>query len=564
MMIQNDSMETPQTRRAILVVEDNDMNRELLCAILEDSFDVLEAENGLVGLEQLERNYEHLSLVLLDVYMPVCDGFEFLRRKQAEERFDSVPVIVTTASNALEDEIECLRLGANDFVIKPYNVDIILNRINNIIHLRESASIVNQLTWDNLTGLYSREFFFRHVNGITSTSSEETFDIVCCKIMNFSMLNDRYGKSNCDGMVRELASRISGVLPDFMAGGRLGNEVFGFLIKHQEDPNWTQCLSETAKGLMATNLHLNFGIMESISRGLLASRACDRALLAMEEIRDTFGVSIAWYNDELREKQVHEHVILETMEQALEEHQFTVYYQPKHDTQTEEVGGAEALVRWIHPDLGFVRPDHFIPVFERNGFITKLDLYVFEETCRQITRNREQGLPMVPISVNVSRLDFDLPNLVDLISELADRYDIPHSMLHVELTETAYSENPGRVIDALQELQDRGFLIELDDFGSGYSSLASLNDLALNVMKLDMGIIRQAARMNDYRIVAAAIKMAQFLGLTTVAEGVETAKETERLKELGCNLIQGYYFSKPLNREEFEKYLARQGDSNDA
>ncbi len=378
MMIQNDSMETPQTRRAILVVEDNDMNRELLCAILEDSFDVLEAENGLVGLEQLERNYEHLSLVLLDVYMPVCDGFEFLRRKQAEERFDSVPVIVTTASNALEDEIECLRLGANDFVIKPYNVDIILNRINNIIHLRESASIVNQLTWDNLTGLYSREFFFRHVNGITSTSSEETFDIVCCKIMNFSMLNDRYGKSNCDGMVRELASRISGVLPDFMAGGRLGNEVFGFLIKHQEDPNWTQCLSETAKGLMATNLHLNFGIMESISRGLLASRACDRALLAMEEIRDTFGVSIAWYNDELREKQVHEHVILETMEQALEEHQFTVYYQPKHDTQTEEVGGAEALVRWIHPDLGFVRPDHFIPVFERNGFITKLDLYVFE------------------------------------------------------------------------------------------------------------------------------------------------------------------------------------------
>jgi EAL domain-containing protein (putative c-di-GMP-specific phosphodiesterase class I) len=283
----------------------------------------------------------------------------------------------------------------------------------------------------------------------------------------------------------------------------------------------------------------------------------------MEEMRDAFGVSIAWYNDELREKQVHEHVILETMEQALKEHQFTIYYQPKHDTYTEQVSGAEALVRWIHPDLGFVRPDHFIPVFERNGFITKLDLYVFEETCKQITSNREHGLPMIPISINVSRLDFDLPDLADRISELADRYDIPHSLLHVELTETAYSENPSRVIVALQELQDRGFLIELDDFGSGYSSLASLNDLALNVMKLDMSIIRQAARINDYRIVAAAIQMAQLLGLTTVAEGVETAKETERLKELGCDLIQGYYYSKPLNQEEFEQYLVQRGDAND-
>ena len=563
-MIQGNGMETPQTRRTVLVVEDNDMNRELLCAILEDTFDVLEAENGLVGLEQLERNYEQVSIVLLDVYMPVCDGFEFLRRKQADERFDSVPVIVTTASNALEDEIECLRLGANDFVIKPYNVEIILNRVNNIIRLRESASIVNQLTWDNLTGLYSREFFFRRVNSITSTSDDETFDVVCSKIMNFSMLNDRYGKANCDDMVRELAARISDTLPDFMAGGRLGNEILGFLIKHQEDSTWTGRLSETTKGLMATNLHLNFGIMENIDRSLFASNACDRALLAMEEIRDTFGVSVAWYNDELREKQVREHVILETMEQALKEHQFTVYYQPKHDTRTEEVGGAEALVRWIHPDLGFVRPDHFIPVFERNGFITELDLYVFEEVCKQITSNREHGLPTIPISINVSRLDFDLPDLADRISELADRYHIPHSMLHVELTETAYSENPSRVIDALQELQNRGFLIELDDFGSGYSSLASLNDLALNVMKLDMSIIRQAARMNDYRIVAAAIQMAQFLDLKTVAEGVETAREAERLKELGCNLIQGYYYSKPLNREEFEQYLGRRRDTHDA
>ncbi|MDO4796734.1 MAG: response regulator [Coriobacteriales bacterium] len=174
-------------QRTLLVVEDNDINREMLCAILDsEGFTVIEAENGEVGLQLLEENYVDLSLVLLDVYMPVCDGFEFLERKRADKRFDSVPVIVATASESREDEIACLKLGANDFIVKPYNTEIMMNRISNTVHLRESASLVNQLTWDKLTNLYSREFFYRRVDSVfASMGSDTQYDMVCSDIVNF-------------------------------------------------------------------------------------------------------------------------------------------------------------------------------------------------------------------------------------------------------------------------------------------------------------------------------------------------------------------------------------------
>lgn len=546
---------TQHTKRSVLVVEDNPVNRELLCAILEEDFDVYEAQDGLEGLEVLEKHYNDLSLVLLDIYMPRCDGFEFLRRKRQDERFDSTPVIVTTSSNLHEDEVECLRLGANDFIVKPYNHEIMVNRINNIIHLRESASIVNQLTWDSLTGYYRREFFYRRVQDLFGEQDTQSYDLVCCRIANFMALNDRYGKKNCDIMLAEFAQRVVSALPEGTTAGRIGNETFAFLIDHRHECAWDVFFEKASQGLVATNIHLKIGIFQKVDQNLPASVACDRSILALEQIRDSFGVCVAWYNEELRDKLNREQIILETMDDALEKHQFVVHYQPKHDLLTNAVGGAEALVRWVHPELGYVRPDHFIPLFERNGFITKLDLYVFEEACKEVKRCQELGLPVMPISANVSRLDFDDDQLAQRITKIANAYGIEHSLIHIELTETAYTENPERVVNALHELRELGFVIELDDFGSGYSSLASLNALPLDVMKLDMSIIRQAASLGDYRIVRSAIQMAGFLGLKTVAEGVETAREVEELRRLGCSMIQGYYYAPALKQDDFEAYI---------
>lgn len=198
--------------------------------------------------------------------------------------------------------------------------------------------------------------------------------------------------------------------------------------------------------------------------------------------------------------QLLEHQIVDNMQSALEGREFEVYYQPKHNLHTDTTGGAEVLVRWTHPQLGFISPGVFIPLFERNGFVTRLDFYIWEEVCKELQRCVWEEIPVVPVSVNVSRMDFEVPDLAGKIGRLADRYGVEHSLLHIELTESMYSDNPERITRTLEELHENGFVIELDDFGAGYSSLTSLNTLALDAVKLDMSLIRQASETSDYSI----------------------------------------------------------------
>ena len=545
----------PEANRMILVVEDNDINRETLCSLLENDFHVLQAENGREGIELLKKHYDELALVLLDVYMPELDGFEFLRFRQTDLRYSIIPVIVTTVSDSLDDEIESLKLGANDFVVKPYDIEIILNRIRNTIRLRETASIVNQLTWDEITNLYRKEFFFHRSDDLLAAYPDRQFDMVVSDINNFKTLNDRYGHERCDQLLHDLANRLTAVIPGIAAGGRVDGDSFAFLIDHQ-DKSWTNVLSSAVEDMTTANLYVKIGIVEDVDHGLPTALLVDRATIATQGLRGSTGAGVGWYDDELRRKQITEQIILESMGRALREGQFSIYYQPKHDVSTGRIAGAEALVRWNHPELGLIRPDLFISIFERNGLITQLDRYVCEEVCREIRRCLDQDLPTVPISINVSRLDFDDPDLAAHVALMADRYSIDRSLLHIELTETAYSEDPDTVVRALESLREMGFKIELDDFGSGYSSLASLNMLPLDILKLDGSMVRQATRLNDFRIIQSAIQIAQFLGLETVVEGVETQDELDKLRELGCTMIQGIYYSWPLRQEEFEVYLA--------
>ena len=557
-MSQIDDMLDTDAKRTVLVVEDNELNRETLCLLLEDDFEVLRAENGLVGLEQLEKHYQTLSLVLLDVFMPVVDGFEFLRRKAADSRYDTIPVIVTTASTAIDDERTCLELGATDFIVKPYDREIVANRVNNLIKLRESASIANLLKRDNVTGLCSKQYFYRLVEETFSGNPSGSYDMVCSDVDDFKELNDRYGEANCDDLLRRLAQRMREVMPGLVVAGRTGSDRFAFLLEHQE-PGWEDALTSVAEGLSIAGLGVKFGIVENVDASEPITMICNKGITAIETIKDLVGVATARFNGEMHERQVMEQVIRETMEEALEERQFFICFQPKLDVQTGKAGGAEALVRWNHPELGLVSPDVFITLFERNGFIARLDMFVWEEACRQIRRLIDNGLPVVPISVNMSRLDFDVPDLPNRIAQLADAYGIDRSLLHLELTETAYSDSPETVTRMLEELKGLGFCTELDDFGSGYSSLSSLNTLPLDVMKLDMSLIRQATKLNDFRIVESVIKLGKTLQMETVVEGVDTAEEAARVSEIGCDFIQGYYYSKPLVREEFERYLEEEG-----
>ena len=536
-------MEATPQMRTVLVVEDNEMNREILCALLEDEYHVLEAENGLVGLEQLDAHCEELALILLDVYMPECDGFEFLQRKQEDPRFDTIPVIMMTASNTVDDEIRCLELGASDFITKPYNVEVMKNRMKSMIRLRESSAMLGRLELDSLTGLFSKEFFYHNLEETLKAAPDAQYDIVCSDVENFRSMNDRYGQAWCNSFLRSLAGRLTQRLPELVMAGRIGADIFAFLVRHQEGGTLAAQEDEDKGG---RKFGIKYGIYANVDHALPGSSICDRATMALSKIKRRFNSDVAWYDDAMRKTQQQEQQIVENMESSLKKREFQVYYQPKHDLHTDRTGGAEALVRWIHPELGFISPGVFIPLFERNGFVTKLDFYIWEEVCREIA---------VPVSINVSRMDFEVPDLAVRIAALADRYGVDHGLLHIEVTESFYSEDPARIAATLEELHANGFYIELDDFGAGYSSLTSLNTLQLDVMKLDMSLIRQAAATKDYSILRFAVLLADGMRLKTVVEGVETEDQVAALKVLGCDYIQGYFYSRPLPQAEFEEYL---------
>lgn len=241
-------------------------------------------------------------------------------------------------------------------------------------------------------------------------------------------------------------------------------------------------LDETALGLHLQNVVIKYGIYENVRKNIPPFGMCDRAVLALNQIKNHYGKNVAFYTDSLRTDLIREQQILDSMETALKEHQFQVYYQPKYDIHSDSIAGAEALVRWIHPEYGFMSPADFIPLFERKGFITKLDYYVWREACETLCKWKEEGRKVVPISVNISRVDFSVPDLAEWIISLVDRHEIDRKLLHLEITESVYAEDPKYIVETIEKLRANGFVIEMDDFGSGYSSLNALSELPVDIL----------------------------------------------------------------------------------
>lgn len=259
-----------------------------------------------------------------------------------------------------------------------------------------------------------------------------------------------------------------------------------------------------------------------------------------------------WFNDKMKEEQVWERRIEDDMEMALTNHEFKVYLQPKYSTKKEELAAAEALVRWIHPVLGFISPGKFIPIFENNGFILKLDDYMLIEVAKLQAGWLAEGKQLVPISVNVSRAHFTQLDLAEHICSIVDLYKVPHQYIELELTESAFFDDKDVLLGTVRKLKEYGFKVSMDDFGAGYSSLNSLKELPLDIIKLDAEFFRGASDINRSNlIVGDTISLAKKLGMEIVAEGIETREQVDFLAQQDCDLIQGFYFAKPLPVEEF-------------
>ena len=549
-----------QSLRKILVVEDNALNRRILCRILEDTYEVLEAENGREALDVLRLHGEAVSLILLDVIMPVMDGYEFLRHVKADPVLSRIPVIVMTQKEDKSEEAVALSSGAADFVAKPYNPQILLKRTANIINLRETAALMNSIKTDRLTGLYSKEYFYQQINRVLTLNPDSSYDIICSNIENFKLVNDVFGNAAGDRLLQELARAYQEKLGDGLCG-RLNSDHFACLYPHHDEYDSTlfESISEQVGAQLVTGrLALKWGIYHITDPMLSAEQLCDRALLAAQSIKGQYGKHFAYYDSEIRERLLRNQAISDSMTSALADGQFKVYLQPKYRLEDERLAGAEALVRWMHPEMGFLSPAQFIPIFEQNGFITALDLYVWEETCRILCDWDAKGYPPIPVSVNVSRADIYNADLPDLLRQIVEKHGIDPSRLHLEITESAYTENPRQIIDTVSYLRGMGFVIEMDDFGSGYSSLNMLNELPIDILKLDMKFIQsETAKPESQGILQFIIGLARWMNLSVIAEGVETKAQVDRLRQIGCDYVQGFFFARPVAPDQFEDLFYR-------
>jgi len=543
------------TFKKVLVVDDNIINRRLLEKILQDQYTVIQANNGQEALDVLLAEEHEISVVLLDIVMPVMDGYEFLAKRQEDSKISNIPVVVTTQKEGEASEIKALKLGANDFLPKPYNGEIIKHRLANIITLRESAAFLRTIEHDELTGVYSKNFFYKKVSEVLREHPHKEYDIIVSDIVNFKLINDTYGTKIGDNLLCKMANIMSGLMSKTALCGRIGADFFAVLREHSDEYNehiFAKADTELNSYPVEMNLTVRFGVYTLVDRKIEMGTICDRAVLAVESIKEAYGSYFAYYDDAIRQKLLKEQRINDSMEMALKNKEFVVYFQPKYNLRSENLAGAEALVRWLHPVNGIIYPNDFIPLFEKNGFITKLDSYVWEETCKIMRKWLDAGLPPISVSVNVSRIDVYNKELPKLLLDLTKKYGIATKYLHLEITETAYTENPNQIIDAVRHLSDAGFMIEMDDFGTGYSSLNMLSDLPIDILKLDMKFIKNEMQKNGSKnILSFIISLAKWLGLLVIAEGVETREQIERLHSMDCNYVQGYYYARPMPEKEF-------------
>ena len=545
-------------QKRILLIEDEMINQEILKMYLADTYDVAVAGTGKDALEIIRAQCERISLILLDLNLPDIHGLDILRQVKADTRSARLPVIVMTSDS--ESEVECLSLGASDFIPKPYpRQQVVLARILRTIELYEDRDTLRWTERDRLTGLYNKEFFYRYAAQLDANHPDEPTDAIVLNINHFHIINDRYGKLYGDEVLKQVAGKALEIV-ERRGGIASRSEADTFLIycPHVMDYD---AFFETVSGNLnqdGSHARLRMGAYANADKALDIERRFDRAKLAADRVKNSVTNVIGLYDSSMHEEELLSEQLIEDFPTAIREHQFQVYYQPKFDVRPSEpvLASAEALVRWQHPKLGMVSPGVFIPLFENNGLIPTLDQYVWCEAAKQVRDWKERlGIPL-PVSVNVSRIDLYDPLLVDKLEEIVRQNGLSNEDLLLEITESAYTENSDQIISTVKTLQKLGFRIEMDDFGSGYSSLNMLSALPIDALKLDMSFVRNAfSERKDTRLLEVMILLAESFGVTTIAEGVETAEQMFTLKMMGCDIIQGYYFSKPLPAKEFEVFL---------
>jgi diguanylate cyclase (GGDEF)-like protein len=416
---------------------------------------------------------------------------------------------------------------------------------------------------DKLTGLMNRFEFCNAIEAIISTNeSKRKYSIIYIDINKFKAINDLFSMAKGDDLLIYIADTIRKSVKNIGFGSRISSDRFAvFISNHGKTPEeFVELLHDGLSEYdLPFEITFNAGIYVTDGEKISADSMLDRAVLAQSTIKGSYRVRYKYFTEDMRRDMLGEHEIIGMMAGALSDRQFIVYYQPQYNHSNKMLIGAEALVRWNHPEKGLVSPAVFIPLFEKNGFITALDLYVFEEVCRFLRRCIDNNCSIVPISSNFSRYDIFESDFIDKIEEIRKKYDIPAKYLRIEITESAVVGGSNYINEVIGELHKYGYIIEMDDFGSGYSSLNVLKNIDLDIIKLDMKFLSHSKGNGDKKsgtIISSIVRMAKWLSMPVIAEGVETVEQADFLSSIGCDSIQGFLYSKPVPEDDYFKLIS--------
>lgn len=445
--------------------------------------------------------------------------------------------------------------------------------INDVGHvgMREMAENKQSYVeiYDALTGIYNRQGFYQRTRELLDTHPEIRFCLIYCNVRRFKVVNTMFGWQRGDQILIRLADSMRKTLEGETATyGRVERDNFICCVPMEmiSQGSWMKMGDiHFEVGNMDYHFSCCYGLYQITDPDMSISEMGDKARLAMETIKDNYVCFYTWFEEGMWDSILEEQKLTNDFKTAILEKQFKVYYQPVCRAEDGKVISAEALVRWQHPKRGLISPGVFIPLFERNGFISVLDRYVWSEVCRMLKTRIDEGQEAVPISINVSRVEFYNQHLCDDIRNIVNSYHLSPELIKIEITESAYSDNPEQVQEAVKKFHDYGFIVLMDDFGSGYSSLNILKDLPIDVLKIDMKFLDSFATSQKSAIILeTVIRMAKWMELRVIAEGVEGRKEWDYLKSVECDQVQGFYFYRPMPESDFLHLLNQIHDGEEA
>jgi diguanylate cyclase (GGDEF)-like protein len=565
--------------KKILVIEDEEFVRENILELLDaEGFEVISAENGRIGVDLAKAMTP--DLILCDVMMPGLDGYGVLTALRQESVTAAVPFIFLTAKAAKTDFRQGMELGADDYITKPFTRAELLGAIAS--RLKKQAAVQDryhtelqqakdQLSYlihhDSLTNLPNRLSLRERFKQIqpTATSNQKLVTVLCLGLDRFNQINDNLGHSYGDLLLKAVAERITACIGSQDTVARLDAEQFAIILATIEHKKEAANVAQTILDKLSQTFVLagqeifitaSIGIALYPRDGAEIEQLLSHANMAMLQSKHQGGDQYQHYTAAYNIGSSDRLALQTSLRYALEREEFIVYYQPQVNLKTGQIVGAEALVRWQHPDRGLVPPDKFIPLAEETGLIIPIGEWVLQTACKQTKLWQTEGFPSLRVAVNLSSRQFSQIDLRKQLIQILMETGLEPQYVELELTESMLVENTEVAIRRLNALKALGVEIAIDDFGTGYSSLSYLQQFPFNILKIDRCFIRNITEnSNNAAITKAIIQMAKSLNLKLVAEGVETEAELSFICQHQCDAMQGYLFSRPVPGQEFEQLL---------